>query len=84
MRSWQSADGMRPEVRDLKLTADVKAWVAASLDKRLHHHTNGHQYMFDMQEYQGQRRPVMSCKYFSVEPNWLIVGPVLKVRLLDF
>lgn len=77
--SWHSSDGQSPEVHDLTMVADVKSWLSEALDNRLHHHTTAHQFLFEHKEYHGEMRAVMSCKLFSVNPDWFLVGPVLKV-----
>lgn len=77
--SWQSNDHGNPEVHDLRMAADVKGWLDGALDDRLRHFTAAHQFLFELKEYHGELRAVMSTKQFANNDEWITVGPVLKV-----
>jgi hypothetical protein len=73
----------KPEVFDLKDTADVKAWLAP-FTQSVSNITSSHQYVFERKVVGGEVKAVMSCKQFAAcsDDKLVTVGPLLKVRIL--
>lgn len=80
--SWESPSMGRVKVFELGMAADVKGWLAGHVDERLHNLTTCHQYVFEQKFYEGKKRAVLTAKQFSIslKKDWVLVGPVLRVR----
>ena len=71
----------KPEVFDLKDTADVKSWLAPFTNS-VSNITGSHQYVFERKVVNGAVKAVLSCKQYAAcsDDKLVNVGPMLKVR----
>lgn len=82
--SWDGTNSKMGKIEcyEVTMAADVKEWLRPHLDKRLHHHTNAHQYVFKKEIHHGVDKVVMSAAQFASSPPewWTTVGSVLQVH----
>ena len=71
----------KPEIFDLKDTADVKSWLAPFTNS-VNNITGSHQYVFERKVVNGETKAVLSCKQFAAcgDDKLFTVGTMLKVR----
>ena len=75
----------KPEIFDLKATADVKSWLAP-FTTSVSNITGSHQYVFERKVVNGEAKAVLSCKQFAAcgDDKLHTVGSLLKVHCALF